>query len=109
MAQKNVTIYIDDLTGEETHEGATHTFSLNGVTYEIDLSPDSYDQMLEAFGPYLNAARKIRGKKKAASPRSHLTGPSTAEIRDWARSNNFEINERGRVPAEIREAYESAH
>ncbi|MGW6216348.1 histone-like nucleoid-structuring protein Lsr2 [Streptomyces sp. NPDC055109] len=110
MAQKQVTIYIDDLTGDKTDEGAAHTFSLNGVQYEIDLSPDSYDQMLEAFGPYLKAGRKVGGRQRkvAKSPRSHTEGPSTAEIREWARENGYEVNERGRVSMDVREAFEAA-
>ncbi|MEU6709412.1 histone-like nucleoid-structuring protein Lsr2 [Streptomyces wuyuanensis] len=110
MAQKQVTIFIDDMTGEETAEGATHTFVLNGVEYEIDLSPDSYDQMLEAFSPYLKAGRKVgRGKRGAKAVRTRLDGPSTAEIREWAKTNGYEVNERGRVPSEVRAAYEAAH
>ncbi|MFI8829218.1 Lsr2 family protein [Streptomyces sp. NPDC053431] len=110
MAKKHVTIFIDDLTGEETGEGATHTFTLNGVQYEIDLSPDSYDEMLEAFSPYLKAGRKVGGRKqKAKSPGRASDGPSTAHIREWARENGFEVNERGRVSAEVRQAFEAAN
>ncbi|MFE5947951.1 Lsr2 family protein [Streptomyces sp. NPDC056480] len=110
MAQKHVTIYIDDLTGEETHEGTTHTFALNGVEYQIDLSPDSYDQLLEAFAPYLKAARKVRGRGRKSLPsRPHAEGPPTSEVREWAKENGYEVNERGRVPANVREAYEAAH
>ncbi|MFI8294288.1 Lsr2 family protein [Streptomyces sp. NPDC085614] len=109
MAQRHVTIFIDDLTGEETTEGATHTFTLNGVDYEIDLSPDSYDQMLEAFGPYLKSGRKIgRSKRGAKANRNKGEGPSTADIREWAKVNGYDVNERGRISSDIRAAYESA-
>jgi hypothetical protein len=110
MAQKQVTIFIDDLTGEETTEGSTHTFTLNGIDYEIDLSPDSYDQMLEAFGPYLKAGRKIpRSRRTSAATRNRTAGTSTADIRTWARENGHEVNERGRISSDIRRAYEAAH
>ena len=33
----------------------------------------------------------------------------TAEIRKWAKENGYSVNDRGRVPAEIREAYEKAN
>ena len=33
----------------------------------------------------------------------------TAEIRAWAKENGYEVNDRGRVPAPIREAYEKAN
>ncbi|WP_326617712.1 Lsr2 family protein [Streptomyces decoyicus] len=105
MAQKIVTIYTDDLTGEESSEAATHTFSLDGVSYEIDLGPDSYEQMLEAFGPFIKASRKtgrVRKARKAAAS-------DTAAIRAWAKEQGYQVNERGRVPADIREAYQKAH
>ncbi|PBC84249.1 Lsr2 protein [Streptomyces sp. 2224.1] len=106
MAQKVITIYTDDLTGEESTEAATHTLSLDGVTYEIDLSPDSYDQLLEAVGPFLKAGRKTgKGRKprKAAAATE-----DTAAIRAWAKSSGYNVSDRGRVPAEIREAYQKA-
>ncbi|MGH4033033.1 histone-like nucleoid-structuring protein Lsr2 [Actinomycetota bacterium Odt1-20B] len=111
MAQKIVTLYIDDLTGEESEEAATHTFSLDGVAYEIDLGPDSYEQMLGAFGPFIKAARKTGRTKGQGAKRQSATGSNssdTAAIRAWAKDNGFEVNDRGRVPASIREAYDKA-
>ncbi|MYU55051.1 MULTISPECIES: histone-like nucleoid-structuring protein Lsr2 [Streptomyces] len=107
MAQKVITIYTDDLTGEETSEAATHTLSLDGVTYEIDLGPDSYDQLLEAVAPFTKAGRK---KGKGRKPRSaSASSEDTAAIRAWAKQAGYEVNDRGRVPADIREAYAKAH
>ncbi|TSB19296.1 Lsr2 family protein [Streptomyces sp. NBC_01525] len=107
MAQKIVTIYTDDLTGEETSEAATHVIALDGVTYEIDLGPDSYDQLLEAMGPFLKAGRKTKGK--SGKPRAaSVPAQDTAAIRAWARENGYNVNDRGRVPVEIREAYAKA-
>ncbi|MGY4969595.1 histone-like nucleoid-structuring protein Lsr2 [Streptomyces nigrescens] len=107
MAQKIVTIYTDDLTGEESSEAATHTIALDGVTYEIDLGPDSYDKLLEAVGPFLQAGRKTG---RARKPRlAAVSGDDTAVIRAWAKENGYPVNDRGRVPADIREAYQKAH
>ncbi len=36
----------------------------------------------------------------------HQTGPSPAEIRDWARQNSIHVPDRGRIPASIRQAWE---
>ncbi|UNO38487.1 Lsr2 family protein [Streptomyces sp. MST-110588] len=110
MAQKIVTLYIDDLTGEEAEDTATHTFSLDGVSYEIDLGPDSYEQMLQAFGPFVKAARRT-GKAKGPAARRRTKsgeGEDTAAIRTWAKANGYAVNDRGRVPAEIREAFTQA-
>ncbi|MEU1353912.1 Lsr2 family protein [Streptomyces cinnamoneus] len=110
MAQKIITIFTDDLTGEEAEEAQTHTFSIDGVAYEIDLAPDSYEQMLQAFGPFVNAARK-QGREKRVVSRATTSRPNenTAAIRAWAKENGYNVNDRGRVPAEIREAYAKAN
>ena len=36
----------------------------------------------------------------------HQTGPSPAEIRDWARQNGIDVPDRGRISASIRQAWE---
>ncbi|WP_433857690.1 histone-like nucleoid-structuring protein Lsr2 [Streptomyces kronopolitis] len=106
MAQKVITIYADDLTGEETAEVTTHTLSLDGVTYELDLGPDSYDKLLEAVAPFTRVGRRTRKSRK--SRQQATGGEDTAAIRAWAKSEGYEISERGRVPASIREAYGKA-
>ncbi|MEU2514434.1 histone-like nucleoid-structuring protein Lsr2 [Streptomyces syringium] len=109
MAQKIVTIYTDDLTGEESSDAATHTFSLDGVSYEIDLGHDSYDKLLEALAPFTQAARKTgRPRKPVGRKASSSGGQDTAAIRAWAKENGYSVNDRGRVPADIREAYAKA-
>ncbi|MDT0444349.1 MULTISPECIES: Lsr2 family protein [unclassified Streptomyces] len=110
MARKVVTIYTDDLTGEDTDEVSTHTFAIDGVNYEIDLAPDSFDQFLSAMGPFVNKARKTgRTQRAGAAAKRAPQTVDTARIRQWAKENGYEVNERGRVPANVREAYEKAH
>ncbi|MEU4347114.1 Lsr2 family protein [Streptomyces sp. NPDC023838] len=108
MAQKIVTIYTDDLTGEESAEATTHTLVLDGVAYEIDLGPDSYDKLLEAVAPFTKVGRRIKAGVKAA-PKATGGRTDTAAIRAWAKEKGYDINDRGRVPAEIREAYDKAN
>lgn len=38
-----------------------------------------------------------------------MTTPDTAAVRAWARENGYEISDRGRLPAEVTEAYAAAH
>ncbi|MCF3100996.1 Lsr2 family protein [Streptomyces roseoverticillatus] len=108
MAQKIITVYTDDLTGEEAEEARTHNFSIDGVAYEIDLAPDSYEQMLQAFGPFVKAARKQGKGRKPTGRISVRSSEDTAAIRKWAKENGYSVNDRGRVPADIREAYAKA-
>ncbi|KIZ15774.1 histone-like nucleoid-structuring protein Lsr2 [Streptomyces natalensis] len=108
MAQKVVTICTDDLTGEESSEATTHTFSLDGVQYEIDLAPDSYDQLLEAMAPFTKAGRKT-GRARKSHKATAVSRDDSAAIRAWAKEAGFEVSNRGRVPAAVREAYAKAH
>ncbi|MFF3160183.1 Lsr2 family protein [Streptomyces sp. NPDC057910] len=110
MAQKTVTVYTDDLTGEASDEAATHQIVIDGVAYEIDLGPDSYDKLMEAVNPFLRAGRRVRATRAKSAPGRKAGGNNdTAAVRAWAKEKGYDINGRGRVPAEIREAYDKAH
>ncbi|WP_327350530.1 histone-like nucleoid-structuring protein Lsr2 [Streptomyces sp. NBC_01304] len=112
MAQKVVTTYVDDLTGEESSEIATHSILVDGAGVEIDLTDENYEKLLEILNPYLHAdgARRIRGASRAkAKPGAAAGGKEeSSAIRAWAKENGFEVSDRGRVPATVREAYEKA-
>ncbi|WP_307160831.1 histone-like nucleoid-structuring protein Lsr2 [Streptomyces rishiriensis] len=110
MAQKIVTVYTDDLTGTESEEVRTHSFSLDGVRYEIDLVSENYDKLFEALEPFIKKGRKL-GRLKGAGRtfKPSGDGPSAEELRTWARTQSLPVNDRGRIPASIREAYRQAH
>ncbi|MFF3850151.1 Lsr2 family protein [Streptomyces sp. NPDC002328] len=110
MAQKVQVLLVDDLDGGEADE--TVTFALDGKTYEIDLTTANADKLRSLLDPYVKGGRRTggrasggRGKARAASGGSQ----DTAQIRAWAKENGYEVNDRGRVPATIREAYEKAN
>ncbi|MFF4160500.1 Lsr2 family protein [Streptomyces sp. NPDC001678] len=110
MAQKVQVLLVDDLDGGEADE--TVTFALDGKSYEIDLTTGNADKLREALQDYVKAARRTGGRASAArgKVRTAAAGsPDTAKIRAWAKENGYSVNDRGRVPAEIREAYEKAN
>ncbi len=109
MAQKVQVLLVDDLDGGEADE--TVTFALDGKTYEIDLTTANADKLRGLLEPYVKNGRRTGGRSargKAARPSSGAT-QDTAKIRAWAKANGYEVNDRGRVPANIREAYEKAN
>ena len=83
---------------------------LDGTTYEIDLNDKNAAALRDALGGYVGHARKVggarRGRKTATA---NGDGTSAKEIRDWARANGHQVPDRGRVSAEVREAYAKAH
>jgi hypothetical protein len=110
MAQKVNIVLVDDLDGSEATESVS--FGLDGTSYEIDLNDKNAAQLRDALAPYVGHARKVgaaarrNGRRSAAAASD---GPSAREIRDWARSNGYEVPDRGRVSAEVRSAFDAAH
>lgn len=109
MAQRVNVVLVDDIDGDEASE--TVSFALDGVDYEIDLNEGNARALRDALTRYVDAGRRVGGRRrrgqKAAAGGS--TGPSAADIREWARANGWDVPERGRVSAEVREAYAAAH
>jgi len=110
MAQKVNIILVDDLDGSEATE--TVSFGLDGTSYEIDLNDTHAAELRDALSGYLGHARKVgsasrRGRRSSSAAASG--GPSAKEIRDWARANGHDVPDRGRLSAEVREAYDAAH
>jgi hypothetical protein len=109
VAQKTVVILEDDIDGGPAEE--TVSFSLDGTSYEIDLTARNAARLRDAFAPFVGAARKA-GRAGSGSPtrrRSRRGGDDrVAEIRAWARSNGVKVSERGRISADVIAQWESA-
>ena len=99
----------DDLDGGEANE--TVSFGLDGIGYEIDLHEQNASALRVALAVYVGHARKVAsGNRRARRPAASSDGSASArEMREWARSNGIQVTERGRVPAEVREAFEAAN
>ena len=108
MAQKVNIVLVDDLDGTEATE--TVSFGLDGTTYEIDLNEENAAKLRDVLSGYVGHARKVgAGPRRARKATASAAGPSAREIRDWARSNGHDVPDRGRVSAEVREAFAAAH
>lgn len=106
MAQKVQVLLVDDLDGGEADE--TVAFSLDGTTYEIDLSDKNAEQMRAALAPFVGGARRA-GAGKRRRGRAPSNRERSADIRAWAKSRGIKVNERGRIPAQVVAQYEAAH
>lgn len=109
MAQRVHVVLEDDLDGSEAIE--TVSFALDGKTYEIDLNEKNAAKLRKALAPFIDAGRKFgraSGAGRKPAPASS-NGTSPAEIRAWAKSNGYDVPDRGRIPAGVRQAFESAH
>jgi hypothetical protein len=115
MAQKTIVQLIDDLDGTSSDTIETITFGLDGVTYEIDLSDDNASRLRNNLAQFIESGRRTGGRVKrgaastaaASANGSGRNREQTQAIREWARKNGWEISDRGRIPADIIEAFET--
>ncbi|MCL2533311.1 MAG: Lsr2 family protein [Nocardiaceae bacterium] len=116
MAKKVTVTLIDDVDQDATAD-ETVEFGLDGVLYEIDLSSDNAAKLREQLDVWVSHARKVTNRRRAgkasggaaASSRVAVDREQSAAIREWARRNGFTVSSRGRISAEITEAYNKAH
>lgn len=116
MAQKVHIVLEDDLDGSEATE--TVSFALDGSAYEIDLNDDNAAKLREALAIYIGHGRKVTGgagrrsggtRRSGGGGAAAAGGTSAKDIREWARANGHDVPDRGRIPAEVRSAYEAAN
>ena len=110
MASVTEVRFVDDLDGGDADEMVA--FDLDGKNYQIDLSKTHATKLRDLLAPYVAAARRADSAPAARGRRTTATRPSTdrqetASIREWAAANGFAVSTRGRIAAQVREAYEN--
>lgn len=113
MAKHMDVYYTDDVTGERVtpDEIQNVTFSLDGASYEIDLSPESAETLRSTLAGYVAAGRKTGSSKPVASTRKPAVRKDgdKPDIRSWALAKGLKVADRGRIPLNVQEAYDQAH
>ncbi|MBT2272186.1 histone-like nucleoid-structuring protein Lsr2 [Rhodococcus qingshengii] len=119
MAEIFIRQLIDDLDGEPIDAGLGHqvTFSYQGADYRIDLRPTNADKIEAVFAPYIESAEKVSSAGKARTSTSTVakasgSGRSVEQlqaIREWAGKNGFDVSPRGRIKADVIDAFDAAH
>lgn len=110
MAKKVTVTLIDDLDGAATAD-ETVEFGLDGVSYEIDLSSKNAEKLRGELQRWVGASRRVGGRRRgrtSAGTRGSIDREQSAAIRDWARRNGHNVSTRGRIPADVIEAFHAA-
>lgn len=104
MARQTLVKWVDDLDGESQAD-ETVEFSIDGISYEIDLSASNASTLRTGLSQWVGSARKVsrRGRRPVVSS----TRSDLAAIRSWAKENGHSVSDRGRIPADIIAAYHS--
>lgn len=107
MAKKTVEKYYSDLSGDEIDTPApTVAFTFDGVGYQVDLTDAEREMFREAIAPYIAVGRRAGGRTRSTGGGSDVDAKA---VRAWAQEQGLDVPARGRVPAQLIEAYRSAH
>jgi hypothetical protein len=118
MAQKVIREFIDDIDDIDGWEAErTFTFGVDGANYEIDLSSENIKAFNEAIAGFVAKARRVRASgsgRQARKTSASISGggrsrEQTQAVREWARQQGHSINDRGRIPVSIQQAFDQAH
>jgi hypothetical protein len=101
MAQKINVVMLDDIDGQPATE--TVQFSLDGKTFEIDLSEENAKIFRDSLSSYIEHARP--SKIRTSKPRPSTS--DSAKVRAWAKEQGIHVNERGRIPESLMNEYRS--
>jgi len=108
MAQRVEYKLVDDIDGTAAVE--TVSFSLDGVSYEIDLTAGNAKKLRNDFATWVGHARRSGGRK--SSRKAGAVGARRSDlsaVREWARKNGHQVSDRGRISAGVLAAYDKAH
>ena len=110
MAKKVQVLLVDDVDKESAAD-ETVTFALDGVSYEIDLTTENATRLRDSFAVWIGHAERTGGRRNATrGGGSKSCGRrDVSAIREWAKSNGYDISDRGRISTEVQEAYEKAN
>jgi len=94
-----------------------HTFALDAISWEIDLSEANLDRLREALRPFTAAGRRLPAARATnrATARARTARPSTPKaVRRWWQDNTDrddlpEFGANGPIPREVYQAYHDAH
>jgi nucleoid-associated protein Lsr2 len=109
MARKVLVRLVDDLDGLPSEDVATVTFSLDRVTYQIDLNAANASKLRDGLADFVAAARRTGGRvRRGAGTRAAGAGNDGPAIREWAREQGHQLAERGRIPSHIVDAFRAS-
>ena len=121
MAQNVQVLLTCDLDEDDVEAVETVRFGNDGNTYEIEMCQQHLDEYHNWMEEYVAVARRVGGTGRARARAASSSTPKARRspavrgsedvgaMRQWARSNGFEVSARGRIPASVRAAFQAAH
>ena len=115
VARRAVVELVDDIDGTVFgDEGESINYAVDGAEYEIDLKDEHAKEFRDALDYWIAHSRRAGGRKRRANRVTDPIGPTprtgeVKKIREWATEQGYEMPSRGRIRADIVQAFHDAH
>ncbi len=108
MARETIIRITDDIDGTEAVE-SIH-FGFRGTNYDIDLNAKNVAAMEKSFEKWIQHGQRSEsiGGRSRSRRATAANKDQTAAVREWAKANGYKVSDRGRIAAEVREAYNAS-
>lgn len=108
VAKETIVRITDDIDGSEAVESVR--FGFRGINYNIDLNAKNVAAIEKSFEKWIQHGQKaepgaIRSRQRRASVSNK---DQTAAVREWAKANGYKVSDRGRIAAEVRDAFNAS-
>ncbi len=101
-----------DVCGVQTDDASTVTLGWGREQWELDLCPTHNGELSANFDRWTANARRTTGRGRSTARSSGGGGGRSVgsqsdanAIREWAKANGFKVGDKGRIAADVREAY----
>lgn len=113
MATREIVTLTDSLDPRISNGVETVTFfhPVFGTKLEIELSEKNREHFanhLNKLSKYIDASRDVTPQPEPVVVRTSSRANDLTAVREWARANGFTVGDRGRIKAEIIQAWETA-
>lgn len=112
------TILIDDFDGKTLNGNAKAIrVTVGDESWDVYLSAKNANALRKAVEPFVKSADKASASSRTRTGRSRARRAGTVggpkhnleDIRGWARANDIEVKDRGRIAQSVIDQYEAAH
>ena len=119
MAQR--VVLVDDIDGSEGEVDSVD-FSYQGTSYRIDLSGANQQKLADALAVFIAHAQRVTSRGQlttrtqvpalptsVSATGSGLNRDQLQAIRQWAQAEGYDVAPKGRIKADVIEAFDRAH
>jgi hypothetical protein len=113
MSKRQMEVLVDDIDGTpimDESQGRSIPVKIGDVETTLDLTNENIARLEQTFREFISAGEgNVATSNSTPTRRTTQSSEDLSVIRDWARKNGHKVNDRGRIPFSVMDAFTKAH